>query len=77
MVLSPVAAVAGVAEGLGWISAGLLATLTGGAFGISPDSIAQLQASTGLQLPEGHRSEHRANGSLLMPVSDGSRSSHR
>ena len=56
MVLSPVAAVAGVAEGLGWISAGLLATLTGGAFGISPDSIAQLQASTGLQLPEGHRS---------------------
>ena len=56
VVLSPIAAVSGAIEGAGWVSAGFLDTLTGGALAISPDGIAQLHASLVLQLPEGHRS---------------------
>jgi len=54
--LSPFATVAGVAEGLGWIFVGVLDTLTGGAFALSPDGMAQLNAAPVLQFPEGHRS---------------------
>ena len=52
----PIAVAGGAVEGLGWVSAGFLDTLTGGAFAISPDGIAQLHAGPVLQLPEGHRS---------------------
>ena len=54
--LSPVSAVAGVFEGTGWIISGLLDTVTGGAFAISPDGMARLRFEPVQLLPEGDRS---------------------
>jgi hypothetical protein len=54
--LSPISAVAGVFEGTGWIVSGLLDTLTGGAFAISPDGMARLRFEPVQLLPEGERS---------------------
>ena len=56
IVLSPVSAVAGVLEGAGWIVSGLLDTVTGGAFAISPDGMATLRVEPVQLLPEGRRS---------------------
>jgi hypothetical protein len=53
--LSPLALLAGGAEGIVWIFQGCAETLMGGRFGLTPHGTATLQLRPVLQLPPGER----------------------